>query len=327
MVKKSQIILKILFMYCMRIYFVVFMVFLSLLGFSQDPHYSQPSNYGVNLNPAFMGINGNNTAFFNYRNQWPAISNAYITNFFGYNHYIQKYKMYVGVNHLYNTEGNGTLKTHYFSLNAAKDFMLWDKLLIRPGLKFGLMNKSIDFSKLTLGSMINPGMGGFTNGTGGGSVTNFNAAIGSYFNFKNLEFGFAFHNLIPSNESFTGGSSVIPVRSALQVAYNIAFTLGNYDCVVSPYAFYQKQGDFQMRLTGIQAQIKYLIFGTSVRVDDAVIGMIGINTKYFKVLYSYDYTVSKLSNASASSHEFGIFIRPPFKPKETTAHKFTSSFM
>ena len=317
-------------MYCIRIYFAVCIVFLSLLGFSQDPHYSQPSNYGVNLNPAFMGVNGNNTAFFNYRNQWPAINNAYITNFFGYNHYIQKYKMYVGLNHLYDKEGDGTLKTHYFSLNAAKDFMLWDKLLIRPALKFGLMNKTIDFSRLTFGSMINPGMGYVSDSEEDfvkRSTNSFNAAIGSYFNFKNLEFGFAFHNLIPSNESFTGGSSVLPVRSALQVAYNFAFKLGNYDCVVSPYSFYKKQGDFQSHVMGVQAQIKYLIFGTSVRVDDAVIGMIGINTKYFKALYSYDYTVSKLSNASAGSHEFGIFIRPPFKPKETTAHKFTSSFM
>lgn len=317
-------------MYCMRIFFAVCMVFLSLIGFSQDSHYSQPSNYGVNLNPAFMGVNGNNTAFFNYRNQWPAINNAYITNFFGYNHYIQKYKMYVGLNHLYDKEGNGTLKTHYFSLNAAKDFMLWDKLLIRPALKFGFINKTIDFSRLTFGSMINPGMGNVSGSEEDfvkRSTNSFNAAIGSYFNFKNLEFGFAFHNLIPSNESFTGGSSVISVRSALQVAYNFAFTLGNYDCVISPYSFYKKQGDFQSHVMGVQAQIKYLIFGTSVRVDDAVIGMIGINTKYFKVLYSYDYTVSKLSNASAGSHEFGIFIRPPFKPKETTAHKFTSSFM
>ncbi len=313
-----------------KFFLLVFFVVLLFNSKAQDSHYSQPSNYGVNLNPAFMGTNGNNTAFFNYRNQWPAINNAYITNFFGYNHYIQKYKMYVGVNHLYDRAGNGTLNTHYFSVNAAKDFMLWDKLLIRPGLKFGLMNKTIDYSALTFGNMIDPRFG-FSDSTSEDvvirSTTNFNAAIGSYFNFKNLEFGFAFHNIIPSNESFTGGSTVIPVRSALQVAYNFAFNLGNYDCVVSPYSFYKKQGDFQSHVMGVQAQIKYLIFGTSLRVDDSVIGMIGINTKYFKVLYSYDYTVSKLSNATAGSHEFGIFIRPPFKPKETTAHKFTSSFM
>jgi hypothetical protein len=42
---------------------------------------------------------------------------------------------------------------------------------------------------------------------------------------------------------------------------------------------------------------------------DAVIGVVGFRTGAFKITYSYDATISKLSFNSGGSHEIGINIR------------------
>jgi len=80
---------------------------------------------------------------------------------------------------------------------------------------------------------------------------------------------------------------------------------GNF--ILSPTVLFMQQQDFQMWLPGITAKYRFISLGISYRNEDAFISTIAIQTKYFRVGYSYDYTVSKLTNnVTGGSHEFGL---------------------
>ena len=53
-------------------------------GMAQDPHFSQYYAAPTYLNPAFAGTGADHRFIANYRNQWPDISNGFITYAFSY---------------------------------------------------------------------------------------------------------------------------------------------------------------------------------------------------------------------------------------------------
>ncbi len=64
---------------------------------------------------------------------------------------------------------------------------------------------------------------------------------------------------------------------------------------------------------------KRFITGLSYRKSDAINGVLGLKTKYINVIYSYDYTTSKLQSDTGGSHEVSLQFNP-FKKKKKS-HK------
>ncbi len=62
-------------------------------------------------------------------------------------------------------------------------------------------------------------------------------------------------------------------------------------------------------------QRNWLIGGLWYRFGDAIIATLGVQFKGFKLGYSYDITISKLSNAAGGAHEISLGYRFHSKPK------------
>ena len=71
-----------------------------------------------------------------------------------------------------------------------------------------------------------------------------------------------------------------------------------------------KKGDFAIPFqTDINSRLIFnnlFYFGVSYRVKDAIVGMAGIQKPSFRIGYSYDYTLSGLTNYNSGSHEIGL---------------------
>jgi type IX secretion system PorP/SprF family membrane protein len=79
---------------------------------------------------------------------------------------------------------------------------------------------------------------------------------------------------------------------------------------------YVKGAPLQFDINASLIFIDKMAFGLSYRTGDAILALLKFDiTKNLKVLYSYDYTLSRLSNFSKGNHEFsisyGIELLPP----------------
>jgi type IX secretion system PorP/SprF family membrane protein len=88
------------------------------------------------------------------------------------------------------------------------------------------------------------------------------------------------------------------------------------DASISPNIMYRSQGTFQQLNMGLYINTKNIIFGAWYRNKDAFIVLIGVKSDVFQFGYSYDITSSKLSMASAGSHELSMGFNIPCKPKK-----------
>jgi len=84
-----------------------------------------------------------------------------------------------------------------------------------------------------------------------------------------------------------------------------------------------KQGDFSELNFGMYYNKYPLVGGVWYRHgvvgnhnSDAFIAMLGFQTSVIKMGYSYDFTVSKLTNESGGSHEISFAIQFDCRPKK-----------
>ncbi|WP_343788471.1 PorP/SprF family type IX secretion system membrane protein, partial [Wandonia haliotis] len=134
-------------------------------------------------------------------------------------------------------------------------------------------------------------------------------------------FGFAAHHLNRPDESMIIGNSPMPMRFTGHVGADIPLgkqSKYNNQTSISPNILFRYQQGF-MELN-IGTYVKYGIFtaGAWFRNRDAFILVFGINTGAFKVGYSYDVTVSRLTNQSGGSHEVSMGINLNCKKKLPT---------
>ena len=75
----------------MRLFIFVFL-FVSSIGFSQDPVFTQFYNIPESMNPAFAGGGGGSEIGVLNRTQWPGLDYSLNSQFFYFDNYIERYK-------------------------------------------------------------------------------------------------------------------------------------------------------------------------------------------------------------------------------------------
>src|SRR5918993_275054 len=93
-----------------RLFLCVFVV-AHLAADAQDPQFTQFYANPLYLNPAFAGSVRCPRVGLNYRNQWPALNKAYITNSASYDQHFDAINGGIGILVLTDKAGEGTLST------------------------------------------------------------------------------------------------------------------------------------------------------------------------------------------------------------------------
>ena len=78
---------------------------------------------------------------------------------------------------------------------------------------------------------------------------------------------------------------------------------------------YQRQGSAQQLNLGMYVRKSVIVGGLWYRFNDSFIALVGIQTEKFRFGYSYDLTVSRLTNATAGSHEISLGMQFECRPK------------
>ncbi len=295
-------------------------IFISEISFSQDLEFTQFYSNPIYLNPAFAGTHKCPRFALNYRNQWPSLSGSYVSYAAAYDQYFKNISGGFGVI-LVNDVQAKTINTTTGSLIYSYHAPINKKWSICFGAKATWVQKSLDWSKLTFGDMIDPRKG-FIYATGdvprAGNHGFFDASAGFILFNKVFNIGVAAHHLSQPNESMIlGPTDPLPIRFTAHTSATIStvkskFSEGAY---IMPSVIYSYQNGFSQLNIGTYVKYGDLQFGTWFRNRDAFILTVGINTKLFKVGYSYDVTVSKLNNGvSGGSHEVSLGFNLTCKP-------------
>lgn len=286
--------------------------------FAQDPEFTQFYANPLYLNPAFAGTARCPRICLNYRNQWPGITGTFVTYSASYDQHIDGISGGVGFLFTNDRAGQATINTtnisgiYSYQLNITREFSM------KVGLQATYAQKSVDWSKLNFGDMIDPRRGFVYNTTEVQPVTSrtnvdFSAGLLGYS--RRYFFGFAVHHITEPDEGFLGQSK-LPMKYTGHAGAVIPIG-GRYgDSGISPNVLYQKQGDFQQLNLGIYFNKGPLVGGAWYRNQDSFILLLGFQQDLFKFGYSYDVTVSKLTNATAGSHELSFQMQFECKPKK-----------
>ena len=111
------------------------------------------------LNPALVGTTYTPRVSLNYRNQWPALPNAYITYAAAYDQYIERVNSGFGVSIISDNAGDGLLKTTKIQLAYAYNLQVSEAFFIRGGLEVDLVQKRLDWDRLIFLDQLDPFLG------------------------------------------------------------------------------------------------------------------------------------------------------------------------
>jgi type IX secretion system PorP/SprF family membrane protein len=291
---------------------------------AQDPIFTQFYANPLYLNPALAGTHGCPRFAMNYRNQWPSLSGNFVTYSASYDQYFKNISGGIGILATHDQQGQNTINHTTLSLIYSYHLKVNRKFSLLFAGQATWNQKFLDWNKLTFGDMIDPRRG-FIYQTGdvprGGSKGFFDVSAGFVGFTKNFYFGFAAHHLNRPNESMIIGTSPMPMRFTGHVGAEIPLgkqSKYSNQTTISPNVIYRYQQGFMELNLGMYLRYGIFTTGAWFRNRDAFILALGINTGSFKVGYSYDITVSRLTNQSGGSHEVSMGINLNCKQKPTT---------
>ncbi|RFM26068.1 PorP/SprF family type IX secretion system membrane protein [Deminuibacter soli] len=299
---------------------------------SQDLHFSQYFNAPLLVNPANTGFepDADYRLGVNYRNQWASISNNPYKTFsvWGdaqlFNQRFENGWVGIGGALLRDVAGSGNLSSTKAYGSVAYHQMLGLSSLLSMGFSGGLVNKSVDISKLTFDNQWNGKFFDITIPSGEpfaySSVYYLDLQLGvNYAWFPNentyLNAGVSVMHLNKPNESFFAQKTALSETNRRMTFFLNGSFKQNDQWILSPNLYYSKMANSEELVLGLLANYNLsgdgntqLIGGVYVRKGDAAIPMAGYQWNGFKLIVSYDVTTSGLSayNQSRGAYELSI---------------------
>jgi type IX secretion system PorP/SprF family membrane protein len=316
---------------------LLILVFACRIAKAQDPIFSQFYANPVYLNPALAGSAICPRLSFNYRNQWPAIAGTYVTYNASYDQYMDKISGGIALLAMSDRAGEGALTSNTVSGVYSYRLTINRKSALNAGFQATYYNRRIDWDKLTFPDMIDPRFG-FVNSTQEKrppklSIDFFDFSSGLVFNRgDNFFAGVAVHHLTQPNEGFYSDVSskmnmkfTFHMGGIIDLKKRSGSNRGVDDPTLSPNILYQQQQNFQQINYGVYFNrfpfVGGLWFRQNFNNADAFILLCGFEQASFKLGYSYDLTVSRLTNITGGAHEISfswLFPCPEKKKKVRT---------
>lgn len=290
-------------------------------GNAQDVVYSQFYANPLYLNPALAGGKLTQRVTLNYRNQWPAIVKGYVSYNATWDQQFDKLSGGLGI--IVNTdEGSGGLYNRFsasgiysYRLRATRD------LIFNAAIQAGYISYRLDWNKKIFGDQIDIRTGNIeptrealppklTIGT-----VDFSAGLLAGYK-ESAYLGLTVNHLTRPDMSFyTDNSNRLKMRWTIHSGVMIDFFQGmegedikNFS--ISPNIVYVHQGNFDQLNLGMYLNTYPFVAGLWIRHDfrnpDAAIVLLGFQERNYKIGYSFDYTISRLTIKSAGAHEISV---------------------
>ncbi len=287
---------------------------------AQDPQFSQFYANPLFLNPALAGSIECGRVILNYRNQWPALSNAYVSYNASYDQYIPGIRSGIGVFAMSDRQGDGALVRNSIAAFYSYKLKVSEAVLISFGVQGTYIQARLDQDKLIYGDQIDPTTGEIYKDTDEPPVTNDNIGVvdfsaGVAMTYYDQWFlGVAVHHLTEPNMSFYNDpNNKLPMKFTVHGGVTINASQGMIgnddedDFVISPQILYMQQEKFNQLNFGLYLSKKPLVVGAWFRHNfsnpDAIVALIGLRFNNIRIGYSYDITVSQVGGSSGGAHE------------------------
>jgi len=283
-----------------------------------DPHFSQFYASRLYLNPALAGSAICPRVDLAYRNQWPSLPDNFVSFNASFDMYIDKIKGGVGIYILGDNAGD-LLNTSMIAAMYSYRLKFGNWTYVNFGLQASYIQTKLNWNNLVFGDMIDPNQGvvGQTSEIppANNTIAYPDFDFGIAFSYKgNIYAGIAIHHLAePSNSFYDVSSSQLQRKYTFHGGAFIDLTGAyfqddNYGSfAISPNFLYMQQGDFHQLNIGMYVNYRPFIAGAWFRHNfenaDAIVPMIGVEWKGFKVAYSYDVTLSQLKSTTGGAHE------------------------
>ena len=279
------------------------------ISYGQDPQFSQFYANPLYLNPAFAGTADGNRVVVNHRQQWTK-PNSYVTSAFSLDGKFNTSQSGWGLQIIQDNQVSGTLKQMSINSVLAHRIKLTRTKFLGLGLKFGAYQKRVDWSKLTFEDQLDE-RHGVVNATnerfGKDNIINGDVSAGVLYFSKNLFAGVAANHMNRPDEDFTISSdNKLPIKYTAHLGAILPFNVPGKEQFMSPNIIIEKQGSFHYINLGLYFGTEIVTLGGYYRINDAIIGIFGLNYNEFKFGYSYDVRVSNLSAGSNNAHELSI---------------------
>ena len=303
--------------------------------YGQDVHFTQYFTSPLTLNPAMTGLVAEDIRLAaDYRTQWSSVSpNPYVTGTISYDMAILKGKlpegdaMGIGLMGLYDKSGSGGLTNTTVGLSLAyhKAFGYDKQQHISFGLQLNIVEKSLDFAKLTFEDMNVPGSG-LIGPTAEHFTTNqltypdYNGGImysGKVADHVTAYMGYSYYHFTQPVETFLSNEN--HQIHARQTGYLGASFDMNPNTVLYTSALIQNQAAATEVLIGAAVGFilnpghdpefqKNTIFylGGWYRYGDAVAPYVGIEWSKMRIGFSYDVNVSSFTPATSGVGAYEI---------------------
>jgi len=288
---------------------------------AQDVIYSQFYANPLYLNPALAGAKLDQRLTLNYRNQWPSIKKGYVSYSAAWDQHIDKISG--GLGFMANADVGGGGVYNKFSGSGIYSYRLQATrfIVLNAAFQATYLQYKLDWNKLVFGDQIDVRTGSHEQTREYVpeklSVGNLDLSAGILGGYKeSLYFGFSVNHLTrPDIAFYDANENRLDFRFTVHSGILIDFFQGmdgedlrNFS--ISPNFIYVQQGKFRQLNLGMYVNKFPFVFGLWMRNNfgnaDAMIALVGFQTKTYKVGYSYDYTISHLSNKSGGAHEISI---------------------
>lgn len=285
---------------------------------AQDPYFSQFFMNPVYMNPAYAGTMKVPRAGVQYRNQWPAMSNAYTTYFASFDTYLPKIKSGIGFLMYQDVQGDGIFTQSSFKAIYSKEIQISQDWTMYGSLTSGAQMNALNFNRLIFPDGLDAiyGQNLPTNETlpenNNRIFPDFGAGIlvfnGKYF------FGLAADHLSEPNQSMYSAypiplSRKLTAHIEVNIPWHKPGHLRKY-YAFNPNVIVQSQGNEQNITFGVYANRKGFSFGIwnrqTTRKSTDVIVMAGFMGKQLKTAITYDANIRGVGLKSHGSVEISI---------------------
>jgi len=294
-----------------------------IIGIAQDAIFSQFYANPLYLNPAFAGTQCKKLSI-NYRNHpWPTFG-TYSTYSVSYDSDSPTLSGGLGILAFADRQ-SGMLATYSIGGVYAYHLNLSDKYSASFGVKAAYYRKELNWDNYIFADQYNPFSSGYmpTGETPPPTDMKHSAdfAAGILLYSENLYGGISAYHLSRPDMGFYTPDR-LPIKYTAHLGYNFFYGKGNNeDLRISPNVIYQNQALFQRINAGLYVDYWIMTVGGWLRYDLKnnyyAIFLLGVNNGFYRIGYSYDYSLSGLYGITTGVHELSVSLKFDCKRKKS----------